>query len=448
MAEYKQTVESDNEEEEQSMIAGQPRNKTAEDAKTQEVTDDMFIAEGVPREIGSMVFVFRVSDVNLVAQTFFADFGLEFQWQCTKNEYERFCADPANYVPDVAPTQGDLVFLNGDIADIQLTTKHGNQGFHIATVGSKGNFGETFGDKIRCPVMNLCYYVVKGTFTESFELQSFPFDVQDLQISIKLMSDVSRAILTPTQIQFKGDYAGYVLLKYSPLGEYKVHTPILEYDLLKTFVTQSSLNVRMKVERKYENYIWKIYLTAFITTASTLFCWSMDPVDDLSDRLGFVVTLLLTAVAFQFVVSTELPKLPYLTLLDEYIVLSFVFLFLVMIMIGVAPLAGDSATYDGEDDHPIAVADRVCLAIAVVVLVGYHVVVVVRILMKRRAEIQKVDLDKWSLEEWEKKNVDPDDVEVERVTFSISDSIRITHKLWEYVDANKYRDCERSMRTT
>ena len=122
----------------------------------------------------------------------------------------------------------------------------------------------------------------------------------------------------------------------------------------------------------------------FVNTASTLFAFSMDPVDDLTDRFGFVVTLLLTSVALQFVVSTELPKLPYLTLLDEYVVLGFTFLFLIMMMVAIIPLFG-------EDD--IEYVDNVCLVIAISLMTLYHVYIFVKIMIKRRAELLKITED-------------------------------------------------------
>ena len=41
------------------------------------ITDDMFLAEGARREIGSMVWIQRVADINLAAETFFCNFAIE-----------------------------------------------------------------------------------------------------------------------------------------------------------------------------------------------------------------------------------------------------------------------------------------------------------------------------------------------------------------------------------
>ena len=51
------------------------------------------------------------------------------------------------------------------------------------------------------------------------------------------------------------------------------------------------------------------------------------PVEDLADRVGIVLTLLLTAVAFKFVVADTVPKVGYSTQLDRYMLLNMGFLF-------------------------------------------------------------------------------------------------------------------------
>ena len=40
--------------------------------------------------------------------------------------------------------------------------------------------------------------------------------------------------------------------------------------------------------------------------------------DEIGDRLSYVITMALTVVAFQFIISEKLPHVSYLTLLDKY----------------------------------------------------------------------------------------------------------------------------------
>eukprot|EP01047_Picozoa_sp_COSAG01_P105846 COSAG01_NODE_35013_length_538_cov_1.514806_1_plen_97_part_10 len=67
--------------------------------------------------------------------------------------------------------------------------------------------------------------------------------------------------------------------------------------------------------------------------------------NELSDRLSIILTMFLTAVAFQFVVSSQLPEKAYLTIVDKYIISSFVLLFM-------QALFACSATGFVDDDHP------------------------------------------------------------------------------------------------
>ena len=65
----------------------------------------------------------------------------------------------------------------------------------------------------------------------------------------------------------------------------------------------------------------------------SLSVFTLDKDEDLADRYGVLLTLLLAAVAFQYIINSELPKLPYLTLLDIYVLFSFAFVFFVIVCV-------------------------------------------------------------------------------------------------------------------
>ena len=54
------------------------------------------------------------------------------------------------------------------------------------------------------------------------------------------------------------------------------------------------------------------------------------PYEDLSDRMSTTMTLMLTIVAFKFVISGYIPPTPYLTLLDKYILTAYILISTVM----------------------------------------------------------------------------------------------------------------------
>ena len=78
------------------------------------------------------------------------------------------------------------------------------------------------------------------------------------------------------------------------------------------------------VQRKSENYIVKLITPMFIiVTLSTLTFW-IDPGSPPA-RVGGTVTLVLSIVTFNLVVSQDLPKINYSTLLDWYVWKCFLF---------------------------------------------------------------------------------------------------------------------------
>ena len=64
---------------------------------------------------------------------------------------------------------------------------------------------------------------------------------------------------------------------------------------------------------------------------SALIAFAFDAQDDGPDKIGYLVTLLLTAVAFQFAILDTLPKVSYSTFVDYYVQFSFSFIFLLLI---------------------------------------------------------------------------------------------------------------------
>eukprot|EP01106_Pelomyxa_sp_JSP_P005091 TRINITY_DN180_c0_g1_i7.p1 TRINITY_DN180_c0_g1~~TRINITY_DN180_c0_g1_i7.p1 ORF type:complete len:122 (-),score=25.93 TRINITY_DN180_c0_g1_i7:63-428(-) len=55
------------------------------------------------------------------------------------------------------------------------------------------------------------------------------------------------------------------------------------------------------------------------------------PADDPGTRIGLNLTLVLTCVAYKYVIAGYLPKTSYLTLLDVYVLVAFALLFLIVV---------------------------------------------------------------------------------------------------------------------
>ncbi|XP_071501767.1 uncharacterized protein [Diadema antillarum] len=167
---------------------------------------------------------------------------------------------------------------------------------------------------------------MKGTFKCSMELKDFPFDYQEL--TIKLMSD------WPVEdVEFVKDmnikdsirldtFTGNQQWK---LWKHVIAQPIEEdKSLVGAHRSYPIYHITTHVQRKPGFYIWNIALIMLLIVLLTFSSFVVDRTLP-ADRLSVTVTLLLTAVAFKYVVSQSLPLISYLTLLDKFVLCCLIF---------------------------------------------------------------------------------------------------------------------------
>lgn len=104
---------------------------------------------------------------------------------------------------------------------------------------------------------------------------------------------------------------------------WKTETPSCKY-----LVTDGvpAFHFHMRLERDPRYYMSNVVVPLAVITGLVMIAFAL-PIEDLNDRMSVVLTLLLTAVAFKYVVSSYLPKVTYLTLLDKYILSSLILIF-------------------------------------------------------------------------------------------------------------------------
>lgn len=158
------------------------------------------------------------------------------------------------------------------------------------------------------------------TLRSEFDLRSFPFDEQRLQIKIESFAfPASELLLEPDPQQMK---AARLRLPQWQVGELQWSVTNVEDDLERE--KYSRLTVSLPIARKPGFYIWQVFVPLFILIliASTVFFL---PASDLSDRISVITTSLLTAVALSYTVRADLPKISYLTTIDRLFVTTYVF---------------------------------------------------------------------------------------------------------------------------
>ena len=84
------------------------------------------------------------------------------------------------------------------------------------------------------------------------------------------------------------------------------------------------------LNRRYGWYLSNVLLVATLIDWMSLALFMFDHADGLEIRVNLLLSLVFVQIAFKFTLTTTLPKLDYNTLLDEYILTSFLFLALML----------------------------------------------------------------------------------------------------------------------
>ncbi len=189
-----------------------------------------------------------------------------------------------------------------------------------------------------------------GQFRQVFNFKNFPFDKQKLKVSMKTNVHSSQNI---SEIQPKTGYAAVTFLtpekgaflnleeyinniSKNYLKEWTVTNAYIESEelILDNYYSpysnkiypfhENSINVVLDIERNSAHYVYKIIIPVFLILSVAWFVLWI-PTHHLESRLTTSIVALLALIAYNFVFSDDIPKLDYLTALDKYILLSYIF---------------------------------------------------------------------------------------------------------------------------
>jgi len=146
---------------------------------------------------------------------------------------------------------------------------------------------------------------------EIFELNAFPFDSNELSLQLRLNDPLTWDIydLTVQVVQF------------NKAALYQTEFVIAEPTIKRGSPSHKATDIAFRATRLARYYIQNIVAMMFSFSILGLLAFVME-VQDLGDRVSTVLTVILTAVAFKFVIDGSLPKVPYNTVIDMYILAS------------------------------------------------------------------------------------------------------------------------------
>lgn len=180
---------------------------------------------------------------------------------------------------------------------------------------------------------------VWGDFSQPLDLRDFPMDVQSFYIR------VGAAGYGPDKVRFVPDKSPSGIADELSLADWEVlgHRLVFEpYSPFGGLDPIASVAFGFDAQRLRGYYVLKILLPLLLIVGmSYLVYWI--PIGQTSTRISVSVTAMLTLIAYRFMIGGLLPKVSYMTRLDNFIMLSTVLVFITLL---VAATVG--AWEDGE----------------------------------------------------------------------------------------------------
>jgi hypothetical protein len=161
---------------------------------------------------------------------------------------------------------------------------------------------------------------INATCRTNLNYRDFPFDKQVLPITLESFAwNVTEVQLVPNEAR-TGFAPEFSLPEWEVVGLDRHEEDVIRVRDATAF---SNLSFDIKIERKSGYYLWKIFLTVFIIVALTwVVFWMSD--ERLGRRAGVSSGGILTVIAYQFVTTSSLPRVSYLTVADRVMTLSIV----------------------------------------------------------------------------------------------------------------------------
>jgi len=327
-----------------------------------------------PRMVGICVAVRQFGDINIMNNTFTAEIKIYVDWTPTSDELKRIIERGDNVI--------DPKLLDFDPAKMIIYKNAVSFTYSNEWTERKLCYIEKYQKFF---IRNLC--AVQGVWREVFELESFPVDVQDLTFKIQLGWRISQCVFVPTRSRRT---CIQVQTKYAALQDYEMG-PVFGYFTMSDTSDNTSfsgeagsqLHMNIKLIRNWGSYVYRIQIVLTMISFSTMACFTFEPTEE---RIAYCATMLLTAIAFQFICLQILPDIPYLTLLDLHIYLNFFYIWIVGLFVSLSKTFHDWGNLDTD-----LVEFEIYLSYAMLVLfVAIQVSVLIISMRRRNLEKEKL----------------------------------------------------------
>src|SRR3984893_6606754 len=173
-----------------------------------------------------------------------------------------------------------------------------------------------------------------GSFTQALVLKSFPFDKQSFRVQLVAVK------YSPREVNFVANQK-WVDAGIKRAGGISPSITLPDWTVekwgVKTFVyalapglQNSGYVFEFTASRNVQYYILKVILPLVLIVMMSWAVFWIDPVTS-NSQISIAVTSMLTLIAYRFAVDSQLPRLPYMTRLDAFILTSTILVFFSLI---------------------------------------------------------------------------------------------------------------------
>ena len=201
------------------------------------------------------------------------------------------------------------------------------KGFWSPQITFINEIGEAVGDDFNLTIFNDGRAEIQRRFTvtleSNFDVHRFPFDRQQLE------GDIASFAWDARVVRLIDDGRNLTVSKAFGIPDWTVigfSSKVVAFDDPDhgndIF---SMLKLEIDVARKSDYYLYKIFVPLGILSFTSIFFLAV-PISEIGDRIGFVSGLLFTTLAYQLIIASSVPRVPYFTLGDTYTLFLFFFM--------------------------------------------------------------------------------------------------------------------------
>lgn len=257
-----------------------------------------------PRQVEVGLFLIDVARIDERAETYSAEFDVIARWRDPELAFE---PGPGEEIP--------RLLIGKDAADI--LEKHWNP-----QLFADNKVDATSADPSRAllfPDGTVTLRLrVRRVLRAQLDFHAFPFDTQILPVHIESRLYDSDEVSLVAEKDFTGfdpvfEIAEWAVTDLTTVNQVR--------ERLQEKQSYDRLSFLVKIDRQEGYYIWKIILPIIvIVMLSWIVFWMSEEM--LGRRAGVSSTLMLTVIAYQFIVADSLPRFPYQTVLDRFMLAS------------------------------------------------------------------------------------------------------------------------------